>query len=170
MCTGVDGFGDARAGNVSTTPVVLNDTRLIEDLLDLDPTERNARLQALGDADAALAARLLEQAASMARCIVFLTHVPPFSEVVLYDNKPGDPNWLPFFTNVSLGDVLHDFASRHPKHQVLVLCGHTHHAGVVRPLPNLEVHVGHATYGHPEVTRIDLLSDAAIVHDASSLS
>ncbi len=35
--------------------------------------------------------------------------------------------------------------------ELLVLCGHTHGAGVYRPRANVEVRTGGADYGAPEV-------------------
>jgi hypothetical protein len=46
--------------------------------------------------------------------------------------------------------LLEEIAGR-PGRELLVLCGHTHGAGVYRPRSNLEVRTGGADYGAPEV-------------------
>ena len=42
----------------------------------------------------------------------------------------------------------------HPERTMTVLCGHTHGAGYVRILENLEVRTGGAVYGVPELQEI----------------
>jgi hypothetical protein len=42
----------------------------------------------------------------------------------------------------------------HPDRELLVLCGHTHGAGLAEVLPNLRVRTGGAAYGAPVVQRV----------------
>jgi hypothetical protein len=74
--------------------------------------------------------------------VLVLTHVPPFPEACVYDGAQSSPAWLPWFTCISTGEVLAEYAAAHPHQRITVLCGHTHGAGVCQPAPNLEVRTG----------------------------
>ncbi|MCA9476638.1 MAG: hypothetical protein KC563_12660, partial [Nitrospira sp.] len=80
--------------------------------------------------------------------------VPPFKEACWYEGKTGNNDWLPYFTCKAVGEVLLEMAQRHASCQVIVLCGHTHHAGSVQILPNLKVLTGSAEYGQPRIEHI----------------
>jgi hypothetical protein len=153
---GIDGWGDARCGNLESE-VKLADWRCIgelDGLLVCPPAERCARLQALGTAEAeALRGKL---AGIAPRELLVLTHVPPFADACWYDGKHSSPDWLPWFTCIAVGDVLLDYARAHPATTITVLCGHTHGRGEHRAADNLLVRTGgwaprQQTYGHPIV-------------------
>ena len=55
---------------------------------------------------------------------------------------------------VTAGEVLLEFAERHPQKRMTVLCGHTHSSGAVQMRDNLEVFTGDAEYGQPKVQRM----------------
>lgn len=158
LVVGHGSWGDARLGDVEGTTLLLNDHRLIEDLVGLrHPTELAPRLQALGDQ----AARHLSDSLEMAferphRRILVLTHVPPFAEACWHEGKTPGPNdpWLPFFACKATGDVLVGAAQAHPERELLVLCGHSHGQGRAQILPNLEVLTGGAEYGKPSICQM----------------
>jgi 3',5'-cyclic-AMP phosphodiesterase len=150
---GVDGWADARLGDPLGSPVRLNDWLLIGELT-LPRLERNARLRALGDAEAAALKPLLESALAAHRTVIVGTHVPPFREACWHEGKVSGDDWLPWFTCQAVGDVLLDAATRHPDHRILVLCGHTHGQGETSPLPNLHVWTGGAEYRRPRIARV----------------
>jgi 3',5'-cyclic-AMP phosphodiesterase len=153
---GIDGWGDARCGDTEST-VQLSDWHLIDDFRKArdDRAARVALLQRLGANEArALRARLEEAPAT--EQLVVLTHVPPFEDACVYGGEPSSPAWLPWFTCVATGEVLVEYAHAHPDQHVLVLCGHSHGIGSIRPLPNLEVRTGGwpagtEEYGNPVV-------------------
>jgi len=153
---GIDGWGDARCGNLESE-VKLADWRWIgelDGLLFCPPAERCARLQALGTAEAeALRAKLVGIAP---RELLVLTHVPPFADACWHDGKRSTPDWLPWFTCIAVGDVLLDHARAHPATTITVLCGHTHGRGEYRAAENLLVRTGgwaprQQTYENPIV-------------------
>lgn len=155
---GHDGWGDARIGNVDTTPVRLNDFVMIEELSGLSRGARNGRLRALGDEAAAYLRGVLPKALVARPNVVLLTHVPPFRESCWHEGEISDDDWLPYFTCKAVGDALLDVMRAHPRHRLTVLCGHTHGAGTATVLPNLTVRTGGADYGAPrieEILRID---------------
>ncbi len=153
---GVDGWGDARCGDLESK-VNLSDWQLIEDFRKCrgDKRARIETLVRLGGNEARALRDLLARAPASEELMV-LTHVPPFPEACVYDGKPSEPAWLPWFTCVSTGEVLSAHARQHPDTKITVLCGHTHGVGVFRPLPNLEVRTGGWSggvegYGNPVV-------------------
>jgi 3',5'-cyclic-AMP phosphodiesterase len=152
---GVDGWGDARCGDLEST-VELSDWKLIEDFRKCP--QREARIEVLnrlgGNEARALRVRLENVPAT--EQLLVLTHVPPFPEACVYGGEQSTPPWLPWFTCISTGEVLVEYAKAHPDQHVLVLCGHSHGAGTFRPLPNLEVRTGGwpagvEEYGNPIV-------------------
>lgn len=146
VLVGVDGFGDGRLGRVIETPVVLNDHLLIRELAGVSRPVLAARLAALGDAEARRLEALLAQTAA-ARRVLVATHVPPFRESTWHEGRPSDDDWLPFFSCKAVGEVLRAHVASHPAQRVVVLCGHTHGAGVAEIEERLVVHTGAAEYG-----------------------
>lgn len=151
---GHDGWGDARHGNVDTTPVRLNDFVMIEELSSLTREARRDRLRALGDEAAAHLGDVLPRALATHRRSIVLTHVPPFREACWHEGKISDDDWLPYFTCRAVGDVLLEVARARPDRDITVLCGHTHGAGTAELLPNLRVWTGGADYGSPRLERV----------------
>ena len=156
ILVGVDGWGDAREGDPVRSPVQLNDFHYIDDLRTSVHLDRIDRLRALGDEEALEARRVLDAALGAdPHHIVFATHVPPFREACLYEGRPSDDDWAPYFICRAVGDVLIDYAEAHPDCRFTVLCGHTHCLAEVQLRPNLEVRTGAAEYGRPEVTILE---------------
>ncbi len=155
---GVDGWGDARLGAPDTTPILLNDFRLIEELAWKPTPARNALLRELGDESAATLATTLHEALREHSRVIVATHIPPFAEACWHEGELSNDDWLPFFTCDAVGQVLLRAAEAHPGKQLEVYCGHTHSPGVAELRPNLVVYTGGARYGHPDVAgRIALL-------------
>ncbi len=148
---GHDGWGDARLGNAASTPVLLNDFLVIDDLAGAGRADLTARLRRLGDEAAAHVKRVLPEALESHENVLVVTHVPPFREACWHRGGYSDDDWLPYFTCKALGDVLVSEATRRPDRQFTVLCGHTHSGGECHPLPNLRVITGAAEYGRPSV-------------------
>lgn len=166
---GVDGWADARLGDLAGTNVVLNDFFHIAELsATLEPRVRaapallrgsdrgplHAALQALGAAEAARCDELLTAALASHAQVLVVTHVPPFAEACWHEGKLSDANWLPYFTCAALGEVLRAQARRHPERTLTVLCGHTHGAGEAWIEPNLRVLTGAAVYRRPQLQSV----------------
>lgn len=147
---GQDGWGDGWLGTPERSRVRLNDWRHIRELNERDGQAPLLRLRALGEAEAAALAPRLAAALRAYPTVLVVTHVPPFREACWHQGQLSDDDWLPWFTCRALGDVLLAAADRNPTRELVVLCGHTHGAGVARIRPNLIVHTGGAQYGHPE--------------------
>lgn len=154
---GVDGWADGRHGNALTTPLVLNDDRLIAEVAaQPDRLGRLAVKRALADGDATRLTTLLDRAAAQARTIVVATHVPPFVEALPTSGRLSREEWHPLLVSGASGRVLRDFAASHPRHRVEVLAGHSHAARDVQLLPNLRCRVAAARYGAPRVESLTL--------------
>lgn len=148
---GVDGWADTRLGDWARSGVMLNDYLLIDELRGHTQERLARRLQAISDAETALARPLVRAALDRAGRVVFVTHVPPFEGATWHEGKISDADWLPHFSSRSMGEMLLEEMDARPDRTLLVLCGHTHGAGVYRPRPNVEVRTGGADYGAPEV-------------------
>jgi hypothetical protein len=148
---GVDGWADARLGDWAGSRVVLNDYRMIDELRGHTQAPLATVLQAISDAETALARTLVAEALDRFQRVVFVTHVPPFEGATWHDGKISDASWLPHFSSRSMGEMLLEEADARPDRELLVLCGHTHGAGVYRPRSSVEVRTGGAEYGAPEV-------------------
>ena len=105
---GQNGWGDGRLGNYQQSPVILSDHVLIKDLKGLSRGELRLKLESLGQAEAAALREVAYKALESYQHIILLTHVPPFKEACWYQGKPGNNDWLPFFTCKAIGDVLLD--------------------------------------------------------------
>lgn len=151
---GHDGWADARLGDYERSYVVMNDYRLVEELVVAGKQDRWPLLKQLGDEAAAYLQRVLPEALASYPQVYVLTHVPPLREACWYQGQISDDHWLPHFTCQAVGHVLLECAGRWPDRQITVLCGHTHSAGETRPLPNLLILTGGATYASPEIQRV----------------
>lgn len=152
---GVDGWADGQNGDFELSSVELNDSRLIKELHD---ARKNGRV-ALGQemlkwaySDTCHLSNKIKHLPELeAKKCIILTHIPPFPETALYAGKISGSDFLPFFTNKTMGDMLLEFATENPNIELSVLCGHSHSKAHYQPLPNLSVRCGAAEYLCPEI-------------------
>lgn len=154
---GHDGWADARFGDYANSKVMLNDYLMIAELCGLDRSQRQARLNALGDAAAEHFSNVLPQALSRFSHLLVLTHAPPFREACWHEGKISNDDYLPHFSCKAVGDVLVEMMLAHPEQKMTVLCGHTHSSGEAQILPNLSVRTGAAVYGRPQIQDVLVL-------------
>jgi Icc-related predicted phosphoesterase len=151
---GVDGWGDARAGDYEGSTVSLADFSYILDLSGKSHEQRKKVLERFGDESAQWTRDKLTKAFDLYKRVIFLTHVPPFVEAGWHRGKIQEPDWQPYFICLAVGKVLRELMTIHKDKKLTVLCGHTHSSGHVKILPNLEVYTGKASYGYPEVQKL----------------
>ncbi|TWU58018.1 metallophosphoesterase family protein [Rubripirellula reticaptiva] len=151
---GEDGWGDATVGDFDHSPIRLRDFEKIEDLTGLTHKNLTKRLRQLGHESAERLANKLAILPATARQITVLTHLPPFREACWYEGRIADDNWAPSFVCGALGQVLLQYNQSHPSVSISVLCGHTHHEGVVQMAENLTVRTGSAVYGKPGIEAV----------------
>jgi len=149
---GVNGWYDGRAGNVHGSSVRLNDWILIEELRGLHRDRRLEVLLDIASKYAQLAQWELKEALEHHQHVILATHVPPFPEAAVSPYGPSDPDYLPWFTNVTLGFQLLATAGSYLDRQITVLCGHSHGGADIAVTPNLRVITGAAEYGNPRVS------------------
>lgn len=152
--TGVDGWADALLGDYFYSRVVLADDHYIQDLSNKSREMLYHKRAALGKDEAVRAESLILQAFKHFQHVIFATHIPPFKEATWHRGQHSDNEWLPFFSCKQVGDVLIRMATDFPEKKITVYCGHTHGAGVYKPLPNLEVFTGEARYRYPKVQKV----------------
>jgi len=151
---GHDGWADGRLGDYQRSEILLNDYFLIDELFELDKTERLALLHQLGDEAAAHFRKVVPLALETHEHVIVLTHVPPFREACWHEGRISDDDWLPHMACGAVGDELRRIMLAHPHRRMTVLCGHTHSPGEASILPNLTVLTGSAVYGQPTIQRV----------------
>jgi len=154
VLVGHDGWADSRSGDFYQSELALNDFFLIDDIKverarDIPKPETKAKLEALGDASAAYAKRVLPGLLAKYNKVIFLTHVPPFREASWHEGHITDDGGAPFFVNQALGESLVEIMKEHPDNELLVFCGHTHCKARYQAQHNLTVLTAGAAYGKP---------------------
>jgi 3',5'-cyclic AMP phosphodiesterase CpdA len=177
---GHDSWADGRFGDYKNSDLLLNDYFLIWDfnpfvkkgakgkqsfpggikniLSHFTSTQakqsRLKKMQALAEEAVQHIEKHLSAALKKYKQVFLLTHVPPFREACWHRGKISDDNGLPHFSCKAVGDALVRIMKQHPKRQLTVLCGHTHHQAEAQILDNLKVFAAQAEYGIPELQKI----------------
>jgi len=156
VLVGHDCFADGRYGHYANSPIVLNDSRMIVELLQsstLGKYQLLKKMQQLADQDAKELQKSIEDAVSAyhPKKVIILIHVPPFKEVCMHEGKISNDDYLPFFSSKITGEILVHAAQSYPEIEFLALCGHTHSKGLFKPCPNLVVKAGASEYGKPMI-------------------
>ncbi|MDQ8183959.1 metallophosphoesterase [Pelagicoccus sp. SDUM812002] len=154
---GHDGWADGRLGLGRSSPVELNDYRLIEEFVGLGLEARFDLLNQLGDRASEELKQSLVAALDRYKDVIVLTHVPPFRESCWHEGRFSDDAFLPHFSSKAMGEMLAEVARAYPDRNLKVLCGHTHGAGESQIASNLVVKTGGAEYGRPAVQELVLV-------------
>ncbi len=148
------GWADGRAGSGIQSGVAMSDFVLIGDLRYKTKVDLFAALESLGRESADYLRDILPAALENFLHVWIATHVPPFVEATSHEGRRSDAEFLPHFSNLSAGEVIHEVAKAYPDRKITVLCGHTHSSAEAFIAPNIEVHTGGAEYGSPLIQRI----------------
>ena len=151
---GHDGWADARFGDYEHSTVALNDYRVIQDFQGLDKQQRRRLLEQLGDEAADSIQRRLPEAMERFEEVYLVTHVPPLREACWHEGRTAHDHWAPHFACKAMGDVLLQVAAAYPDRHLIVLCGHTHSGGEIRPADNVLIITGGAEYCFPGINRL----------------
>lgn len=184
---GVDGWADARAGDITKSYVRLNDSthnetlRFALDRVHARYAEKynnntdyskwmSARWKAgqkvlarkmseLSDADTELLVKQLDNILSNedVNHIIVVTHVPPFEQACVYEGRITGPNFLPFYCNAGLGDTLKNYIRKYYNVKFTILCGHTHNYCLYSIYENMDLRVAKAIYGMPRYEILEVL-------------
>jgi Icc-related predicted phosphoesterase len=160
--TGHDGWYDGGYGNwFDKKVVVMNDYYFINDFFTksfIPPTmtKYDKRilfnlLQQEAQKCANHILRVLPDAISKYKKVIFATHVPPFKEASIYNGKVSNKNFLPNYSSKIAGDALLSVATskKAQNKKIVVLCGHTHGDGICQPYHNIICYTGYSDYGNP---------------------
>ena len=143
---GHDGWYDGGYGNYSDSGVVLRDFSHINDLVGKDKYARLRKFEEKAIAAVRYLERQIPTVAKTYKNVIFATHVPPFKEASVYQGKPSDEYYLPYFSSKLVGDCLLKLMGEYPECNMTVLCGHTHGETELPVTENLLVRVGKAEY------------------------
>ncbi len=159
LLLGEDCWADGRYGNYADSRVMLNDSRMIQELREgsiIGKYQLLDAMQKLADSDAARLKKNLQLAVQQhsQKKIIVLVHVPPFRESCMHEGEISSDDYLPFFASKITGEVLLEAAKANPEIDFLVLCGHTHSSSYYKPLDNLTIKAGSVEYGKPIIQEI----------------
>lgn len=151
---GNGGWYDARSGDPFGSNVTLSDFVVIEDFKGKGRVEIIEKCREIASQMVKEAKPVLHAAAARYKHVIFATHVPPFRESTFHEGKISDKNWLPWFSNLSFGQMLSEAADLFPSTDFKVLCGHTHSPGEYQHSANLSVTTGKSQYYNPSITKV----------------
>jgi 3',5'-cyclic-AMP phosphodiesterase len=153
---GVNGFADGLSGRGPRTRVRLSDFFHIENFASLQSdVARFNLMRTLAQAATDKLRRKLIAAAADSDRVIVATHVPPFVDSSFHAGQVGSPEYLPFFSCPTMGQMLLEIAEQFPRVRYEVFAGHTHSpAPLYEPVPNLSVEVDGAEYGSPKISKV----------------
>ena len=145
---GVEGWGDARHGNLNLSEGSTRDVMSIADYKGISREAIKELLHSKGDKYAEILRPSLLEAVENFQNVILVTHVPPFVEVCFgRDLRICGEFKLPFYTCKAIGDILLEVMNENKSCQMTVLCGHTHESADAKILENLRVRVKESGYG-----------------------
>lgn len=143
---GTEGWYDAQNGD----PKLLrwtSDWLLTFDFLHLDSMEaRLAEWRRMAQTSADLIAERLEAALEGHKTVYIMTHVPPWKDATRAVGTYMEKYWLPYNTNVAMGQAIERVMEGRKKKRVVVLAGHTHTPCHIRVSNSIECMVARASY------------------------
>ena len=151
VLVGQDGWYDATAADPMESKLFMSDWALISDFRGMGKQRLVEKCRFLAQREAGLAKDKLMRAAQTGDNVIFATHYPPFVGACWHEGGISDKHYLPWFTNLIMGDVLMEVAYEFPNVQFTVLCGHTHSGGIYKAAENLVVKTGPSLYGRPDI-------------------
>jgi len=164
---GHDGWYDAQNGNPHSDTILMNDWLQIADFnsaLRASPVGRVLNKNAIIQVARSIAQQAVNHVAGGikaavrdTRHIIVMTHVPPFRESFNAAEKykgSSSSEIVPWYTCKLMGDMLMAAARAYPHVKFTVLSGHVHSRYDDDLLNNLNVKVGGAIYGNPQLASV----------------
>ena len=160
---GHDNWYDAQNGNPHNAELLMNDWIQIQDFNSALRGSFGGRVldkgviinvaQKLAQQAANHVANSIKAVVKSADHIVVMTHVPPFKESFNATKQGVDSvmNILPWYTSKIMGDTIISAARTYPHIKFTVLSGHAHSHYDDDLMNNLNVKVGRAIYGNPQL-------------------
>jgi len=154
---GTEGWYDCQLGN----PKWLwwtSDWLLTHDFRQLNGLEERIEFwRGMAKRSADIITERLEIALENHKTVYVMTHVPPWKEATRAVGTLFEDYWLPYNTNVVLGQAIERVMTGRKKKKVVVLAGHTHTPCHIRVSRSIECMVARASYWgsvKPELTII----------------
>jgi len=164
---GHDGWYDAQNGNPYSDSLLMNDWIQIADYnaalrssFGGKTLNKNVIInisQKLAQLAANHVANSIKSIVKESEHIIIMTHVPPFKETFNASEKYKGMSSLeimPWYTSKIMGDTLFAAAKTYPHVKFTVLSGHVHSYYDDDLLNNLNVKVGKAIYGNPQLASL----------------
>lgn len=143
---GSEGWYDGRSGDPDLLFWTL-DRFLTFDFLHKDNMEERLTLwRRMAESSANVVAARLEAALSNHKTVYVATHFPPWKEATNAVGTRFEDFWLPYNTNVAMGEAIERVMEGRRKKRVVVLAGHTHAPCRIRVSNSIECHVARASY------------------------
>lgn len=152
---GHDGWYDAGWRDPMTTAIFVWDWYFIKDFRSLFGTEeRMALVKGRAKEAAEFIADKLKKALKNHSTVYMLTHFPPWPEES--DKFYGllEKFWMPYNSSKMMADCVSDIMDKHPDKKLVILAGHTHIKRNIQISHNIELRVGDAEFGKPQVQDI----------------
>ena len=145
---GHDGWYDFVLGGPN---IAMNDWKNIGDFNGLSNQGIVAKAQELSRMSALSVMNSIKAATRYYKNIIILTHVPPWKEISLDDDKFLQNEKIGSYTSKFMGDVISQAAKAFPNVTFTVLCGHSHFEATHQVSSNIIARCGKAKYGSPDV-------------------
>jgi predicted phosphodiesterase len=143
---GTEGWYDAQNGDQKLLKYT-SDWLLTFDFLHLDGMEaRVAHWRQLAKESADMIAERLEAALEDHKTVYVMTHFPPWVEATRAQGTLLEKFWLPYNTNVAMGQAIERVMEGRKKKRCIVLAGHTHTPCHIRVSNSIECMVARASY------------------------
>jgi predicted phosphohydrolase len=153
---GRSGWYDTLSGNPFTSKIRVQDFHRTERLVNTwrTPHLLQAECRRWATEEAEKARPILEAAAERYANVIFTTHFPCFTTACWDESghlDNGISGWWPWSIDTTMGRMIYEVISRHPRVQFTMLTGHTHGGGRATLRPNLLCISGRAVYGSPRL-------------------
>lgn len=147
---GDDGWYDALWKIPKTPFIFLTDWYFIKDFRSLFSFEEKLYLtRELAFQSAINLEKKLKKAIEKYNTIYMVTHIPPWPEKSLFDWF-----WKPYNSSKILSKKITEIMNNNKNKQLIILSGHTHTKRVEQISDNIQLIVGGADFGSPEVQKI----------------
>jgi predicted phosphohydrolase len=142
---GAEGWYDARLGNPQYLRATF-DWILTEDFRQLPNWDaRLNKFRQLATDSAEMISQKLQLALDKGyKTVYILTHFPPFKEATRDEGTILEDYYLPYNTNLVLGNAIEKIMEEHKKRNAVCLTGHSHSPQFIRVSRNIHCQVGAA--------------------------
>ena len=151
---GRESWNDCLYGNWNESNVVLNDYKYIDEFRRLNKNDLYNKLGSLAGLTAAKIEDKLRIVLTDYKNVFLITHVPMFKEICCWRGKMSGEDYLPHYSNKTIGVMLFQVMKYNIDNNLTVLCGHTHGQVEKQITDNIYVKVGDGVYNAPKIQEI----------------